>query len=1140
MDTRTRRTLSLSLTLVIPLGILLWFISLFPPGPPGTVASLPPVHADGGTVITVTTDADSGAGSLRYALVQANNDTTTATITITFDADYTITLNSALPSLVRNTGPTIIQGDRGTGSPRTVIDASALVRDPSTGGFYSGLRVTGDHWVIQGMVIIGDVGDNFGITLRGDHNEVRNCYIGVTPAGTPGPNYTGILVTAGAGYNIIDGNVIGDNTLHGLSLYSTYSVNGDDVTIYPSHHNTVTNNYIGTTPGGADVGNGGKGIIIQRGSHDNYVADNQIAYNRYHGIYLYGGTDYTSLAPAIFPPTGNRIINNTLTANENGLSLSLKRGALVNDRTHLPISNTMTTLTSGFDNIIAGNLISGNQTAGIYNVGASPLISGNRILNNQNTSLGYGIYNIVYFGADDDPATADDDILSVPYIVNNTIDGNSSTGIISLDTAPARRYELTTTLHNTIGINGLLDVDQVWYAGVEVLTGTVTNTVPLTNAAAVYIWKGDMTNRYNLEYYDLVHIVAGTLQFDSVIWNDDEADTYEHAKTWPQVREFTINLSGTLDSWMTHTVQVDFGTGFYTGTVIFPFDGMTSTKPSPGGTYAPHTPQSPLNDVFLPSYRYTSPYARYQIAEVNFTYDSDQDSIPDVVEGDTDSDGDGTPDYQDTDSDNDGIPDDEEGAGDTDGDGIPDYQDLDSDGDGIPDENEYDNNGDGVADDTDGDGIPDFQDPDDDGDGIPTSDEDVNGNGDPTDDDTDGDGIPDYQDPDDDGDGVPTDEEYDNDGDGVPDDTDGDGIPDYQDPDDDGDGVPTSDEDVNGNGDPTDDDTDGDGIPDYQDPDDDNDGIPTGDEDVNGNGDPTDDDTDGDGIPDYLDDDDDGDTVSTEQEAQTCTQGDDNCVCDEDDPPNCYVDSDGDGIPDYQDSDDDGDTVSTDQEAQTCTLADDNCVCDEDDPPHCYVDTDDDGIPDYLDNDDDGDTVSTDQEAQTCTQGDDNCVCDADDPPHCYLDTDGDTVPDYLDNDDDGDGLSTADEAQTCTQGDDNCACDGSGHCYVDSDDDGIPDYLDADDDNDSIPTDVEADWCGGDTVCDLDGDGIPDYLDTDSDGDGIPDADEYAVCQAGDPHCVCDFGSPPGCYIDSDDDGMPDWLDGIYVLYLPIVTRNY
>jgi hypothetical protein len=62
--------------------------------------------------------------------------------------------------------------------------------------------------------------------------------------------------------------------------------------------------------------------------------------------------------------------------------------------------------------------------------------------------------------------------------------------------------------------------------------------------------------------------------------------------------------------------------------------------------------------------------------------DSDSDGIPNGVEGSSDPDGDGLPNYLDEDSDGDGIPDSLEGVGDPDQDGMPNFLDLDSDDDG--------------------------------------------------------------------------------------------------------------------------------------------------------------------------------------------------------------------------------------------------------------------------------------------------------------------------------------------------------------------------------------------------------------------------------------------------------------------------
>ena len=120
---------------------------------------------------------------------------------------------------------------------------------------------------------------------------------------------------------------------------------------------------------------------------------------------------------------------------------------------------------------------------------------------------------------------------------------------------------------------------------------------------------------------------------------------------------------------------------------------------------------------------------------------------------------------------------------DTDGDGTPDYQDPDDDGDGVPTSMENP-----PQQDTDEDGIPDYLDNDDDGDGRLTQDEDLDedGDGNPATDptDLDDDGIPDYLDADDqggptgdlDGDGLTNEREEELGTDPRNPDTDGDGV----------------------------------------------------------------------------------------------------------------------------------------------------------------------------------------------------------------------------------------------------------------------------------------------------------------------------------------------------------------------------
>ncbi len=142
--------------------------------------------------------------------------------------------------------------------------------------------------------------------------------------------------------------------------------------------------------------------------------------------------------------------------------------------------------------------------------------------------------------------------------------------------------------------------------------------------------------------------------------------------------------------------------------------------------------------------------------------DSDDDGVPDTIEGTADWDGDGIPNYRDHDSDNDGLSDDMESLitrGDLDGDGIDNTFDVD-----LAEENDgsgEDNDKDGVDDawealgsaDSDGDGVANMYDLDSDNDGIPDYFE-LGHDAANFDGDFDSDGFPDFVDLDADDDGI--------------------------------------------------------------------------------------------------------------------------------------------------------------------------------------------------------------------------------------------------------------------------------------------------------------------------------------------------------------------------------------------------
>ena len=97
---------------------------------------------------------------------------------------------------------------------------------------------------------------------------------------------------------------------------------------------------------------------------------------------------------------------------------------------------------------------------------------------------------------------------------------------------------------------------------------------------------------------------------------------------------------------------------------------------------------SVVTDTLPPHYSLTTKQLRIQVVHdsemtkyLGFASpaqtDSDNDGIPDRIEGSYDFDRDGTPNYLDLDADGDGQPDQEEGTGDADGDGFPNYLDPD-------------------------------------------------------------------------------------------------------------------------------------------------------------------------------------------------------------------------------------------------------------------------------------------------------------------------------------------------------------------------------------------------------------------------------------------------------------------------------
>lgn len=282
-----------------------------------------------GDLVVVNTN-DSGAGSLRQAILDANaNPATPDTVIFEIPASdpgfdgaaFTIQPLSPLPVLLRATtidGSTqaAFTGDTNPYGPEIFLDGSLL----SAG---SGLTLADDN-VVTGLVISGFPGHGVDMNWRTDpdfkpsRNRVVGNYIGTDPTGTVAvPNETGDGVfiqgigspfAQGTG-NVIEGNLISGNLRTGIGLCD-------------ADRTEIRGNRIGVDRNGAPLGNGEHGIVLTcAGSPRNVIEGNTIAWNGLDGIH--DEPDYRfGVAFTADGHQGNRITGNSIHSN-GGLGIDL-------------------------------------------------------------------------------------------------------------------------------------------------------------------------------------------------------------------------------------------------------------------------------------------------------------------------------------------------------------------------------------------------------------------------------------------------------------------------------------------------------------------------------------------------------------------------------------------------------------------------------------------------------------------------------------------------------------------------------------------------------------------------------------------------------------------------------------------------
>jgi hypothetical protein len=221
-------------------------------------------------VFTVTNVNDSGAGSLRQAIL--NSNATPGLDTINFNipgaVPQTITPTSPLPPL---TDPAILDGATQPGyAGAPVVQLSGALAGANN---VHGLVVTAGGTRVQGLSVTGFSGDGILLAQLGA-DVVANNYVGVGPNGTTkAANAFGIVVAGGAA-NYIAGNVVAANTYYGVTLNNAAG-------------NVAASNYVGTNAAGAaGLGNGVAGVVLNGATTNNSVGGNVIGGNGAFGVLL--------------------------------------------------------------------------------------------------------------------------------------------------------------------------------------------------------------------------------------------------------------------------------------------------------------------------------------------------------------------------------------------------------------------------------------------------------------------------------------------------------------------------------------------------------------------------------------------------------------------------------------------------------------------------------------------------------------------------------------------------------------------------------------------------------------------------------------------------------------------------------------
>jgi Right handed beta helix region/FlgD Ig-like domain len=228
---------------------------------------------------TVANTNDSGPGSLRQAILDANASVGADVITFA-PAMSGQTVRPTSPLDAVTDAQTTIDGDLNDDNAPDIALSGTLQ------GTGEGLLVQGQQCTIEGLAIVRF--PSYGVHVSGaDSCRIRNCHLGVTLGGN---------TAAANGYGDVrlyqaDGCIVGEPGKRNVIAANTGSYSGGPgVTIVDGQSNTIQSNYFGLNRAGtATLGTDSTGVSIYSTSVDaakaNTVRNNVFA-ALYYGVYV--------------------------------------------------------------------------------------------------------------------------------------------------------------------------------------------------------------------------------------------------------------------------------------------------------------------------------------------------------------------------------------------------------------------------------------------------------------------------------------------------------------------------------------------------------------------------------------------------------------------------------------------------------------------------------------------------------------------------------------------------------------------------------------------------------------------------------------------------------------------------------------